>query len=349
MSEKKTVNDYITKFRPELMGLAILWIVWFHSSLSPAIFPWRPVSVCFLFIKAIGYCGADIFLFLSGYGIARSLARNSTSQFAKNRAKKILPIWLSYLPVFLILVTCFFNGTPTITEILGHITFTGFWLEMSYQGNWYVFTIVLFYLLSPMLYLLFKKARVKSRMCMILMCIAFLISFLFFGKTALIAFSRLPIYIFGMYVFMDKKDVSVGTGHILICLMSLITGVVASYLFMYFFPSYLWTFGLWWYPSILIAPALTILLTVLFDKIKTKCGALLWSFRKFGSASLEILLVSDFFFDYVYPSDKLTFVSGQLRNWLIFILSFVIALIYHKIIEVCKSRCTVFLAKKKTD
>ena len=347
MSEKKTANDYITRFRPELMGLAVLWVLWFHSALSPAIFPWGPVSSGFSFLKTIGYGGVDIFVFMSGFGIGRSLSCNSTSQFAKNRLKKILPIWLSYLAMFVFMVTCFFHIFPTMTEILGNITFTGFWLDMNNQGNWYVYMIVLFYLFSPILYSLIKDSRSKFRMCLILMGIALLVSFAFFGQYKLIAFSRLPLYIFGMYLSMDKQKKSVGPGRILVCLMALLTGTAALYVFYTFYHSLLWTYGLWWYPFILITPALTILLSVLFEKIQMKIGTLLWCLRKMGEASLEIILVSDFFFAYVYPSRAMFYVPKKLRNWLIVILAVVIAMIFHKVLEACKKALGSLSLKKK--
>lgn len=42
----------------------------------------------------VGYMGVDIFMLLSGYGIAKSLDRNSTKQFYINRIRKIIPLWL---------------------------------------------------------------------------------------------------------------------------------------------------------------------------------------------------------------------------------------------------------------
>lgn len=60
---KQTIKPMdILKYKKELMGCSILWVMFYHSgSVSQS-------SLCNM-VKGIGYGGSDIFLFLSGMGI----------------------------------------------------------------------------------------------------------------------------------------------------------------------------------------------------------------------------------------------------------------------------------------
>lgn len=107
----------ISKYRSELMGLSILWVVLFHSSIDLNFFPFSE-------IKSIGYGGVDIFLLVSGIGIYKSLEKNSISRFIKNRAKKIVPIWWTYLFLCVVLGSLFFKIHFSKMSILGYATFT---------------------------------------------------------------------------------------------------------------------------------------------------------------------------------------------------------------------------------
>lgn len=81
--------DLLSKYRTAIMGFAALWILFSHV--------WLRVfySIPFLshieeFIKKIGFCGVDIFLFLSGLGLTFSIKKHSTKDFYYNRIKRIL-------------------------------------------------------------------------------------------------------------------------------------------------------------------------------------------------------------------------------------------------------------------
>lgn len=81
------MNTYncIGKHRTELMGFAMIVIMFFHMNFSV------PSQFGILsFIKQTGYGGVDIFLFLSGYGIYHSLKKNSSLLgYYKRRAVRI--------------------------------------------------------------------------------------------------------------------------------------------------------------------------------------------------------------------------------------------------------------------
>ena len=176
----KSPYYYLSQYRSELMGLAILWVVWFHSSVQLNFFHIGIINSSFSLIKGVGYGGVDIFLLVSGMGIYNSLEKNDVSQYIKNRIRRITPVWWSYLIICIVLGYFFFEIHFSKLEILGFATFTGFWLDMPNQGNWYVYAIILFYLVSPVFYSLIKNSKNKLLMTIFLIAVALVISVSFF-------------------------------------------------------------------------------------------------------------------------------------------------------------------------
>lgn len=72
----------ILKYKRELMGCAILWVMFYHSEFASH-------SSLFNMVKSMGYGGVDIFLFLSGMGIFFSLKNNSLGKYIYNRIRRI--------------------------------------------------------------------------------------------------------------------------------------------------------------------------------------------------------------------------------------------------------------------
>lgn len=70
----------ILQYRNVWMGLAILWIVFFHSGLEILVLH---------FVKMSGYGGVDIFVFSSGIGCFYSLDKDQDAErFMIRRIKK---------------------------------------------------------------------------------------------------------------------------------------------------------------------------------------------------------------------------------------------------------------------
>ena len=205
----KSPYYYLSKYRSELMGLAILWVVWFHSSVQLDFFHISFINKTFSFLKDIGYGGVDVFLLVSGMGIYNSLEKNDISKYIKNRIKRITPVWWSFLIISVLLGYFFFHIHFSKLEILGFATFTGFWIDMSNQGNWYVYAIMLFYLVSPIFYSLIKNSKNRLLMTIVLIAVALLVSVPFIGFFKIIVFSRVPIFLIGMFVSSSLKDVPI--------------------------------------------------------------------------------------------------------------------------------------------
>ncbi len=334
---KKSVSPFelLSERRSELMGFSILWVVWFHSSFRLDFFPAEPLNTFFEFIKKTGYGGVDIFLLLSGMGIYRSLSKNNVSDYIKNRLRKIVPVWWAYLALYYLLGKFVFDVAISAKDALGIATFMGFWLNDDIIGNWYVYAIMLFYLISPVIYSLLNESRNKKRMCLALVIISVILSFPFFGVFKLIVFSRLAIYVIGMYFAADLQNAEFTKKSIIFC--AVIFMIFGGVLFVLenSFAKYLWPYGLWWYPFIPLAPAMSLLLTLLFQKISEFADGAMWCLRKTGEASLEILLISDLMFENAGKMNIRT-PSEHLTALLIIVISLTGGFVFHYIIEFCK-------------
>lgn len=107
----------ISNYRTYLMGISILWIILFHTT-RYLYFP----KVIELFQRSGNY-GVDIFIFVSVYGLYRSMHnRHTLRQWYVRRLKRIVPS-------FLIVVTMFaFIECWAVTDYIKEITFIGFLL-----------------------------------------------------------------------------------------------------------------------------------------------------------------------------------------------------------------------------
>lgn len=342
----KSPYYYLSKYRSELMGLAILWVVWFHSSVQLDFFRISFINKTFSFLKDIGYGGVDVFLLVSGMGIYNSLEKNDISKYIKNRIKRITPVWWSFLIISVLLGYFFFHIHFSKLEILGFATFTGFWIDMSNQGNWYVYAIMLFYLVSPIFYSLIKNSKNRLLMTIVLIAVALLVSVPFIGIFKLIVFSRVPIFLIGMFVSSSLKNVPIKRYQWVIILLSFIVGLFVLFVFYKYLPNYLWPYGLWWYPFIVIAPTLSLLVSKTFDILHRVIHPILYLLSILGKSSLEILLVSDYLFAN-FSKIGITVITERITSVFVVLISIIIGVIYHFCIDYTLKRVDMIIKKLK--
>lgn len=185
----------LSHYRSALMGFAAFWIYSLHV--------WQTISGNHLralwvetFIKRIGFCGVDIFLFLSGIGLTYSLekSKNIFSFYYKRIKRIILPFvaaaLLYYRP---------YGWTPA--QFWQNILCISFYRTSMYAFLWFVPAILTFYLVSPLYYRIFIKSSGKIRFTLCVLII-WLICTLFaadkmrydlFGFT-----NRIPVFIIGI-------------------------------------------------------------------------------------------------------------------------------------------------------
>ena len=129
------------------MCIAIICVVFYHLAL-------RGIPIGRL---NIGYIGVDIFMLLSGYGIGKSLQHNSLSKFYKNRVRKIMPIWTLMISLSWS-IYAIGGGKMCITHLVANLSTIFFYFNPDLLPEWYLATLIMFYALSPILYMILKKA-----------------------------------------------------------------------------------------------------------------------------------------------------------------------------------------------
>ena len=140
----------ISRYRGELMGAAMLFIILFHVQL--------PRSDMFFGLRRMGNIGVDLFLFLSGIGLWFSWMkdregenlRQKTVGFYLRRLLRIYPTWLVMASLFY--VGDFMGAgkySKDLADLLGDVLVNwDFWLhdELTF---WYIPATMMLYLLAP--------------------------------------------------------------------------------------------------------------------------------------------------------------------------------------------------------
>lgn len=333
----KTPYGLISRYRGELMGFAALWVVLFHSPLRlPSSWPHFISDPINMFIN-LGYGGVDLFILVSGIGIYQSLIKNSPSRYIKNRVQRIYPIWIAFIVVMLSVFALRYHEYFSFKEILGYLTFFGHWSpKLGRQGNWYVYTIMLFYVLAPVIFFLLRDSKKKALTCAVLVGIVLLgtVSFMtpdkFTQRHLFIAFSRLPLFIVGLYFSAGLKDHVMKALDWIICIALFIIGTAVMVYVYTKQPKLLWRYGLWWYPFLLIAPTMALLLSKLCNLCERGIRHLLAVLRFFGKASLEVFLISNFIFKRAL-AEKVAFTGW--KAVLFTVIATVAGIVFHLIVK----------------
>jgi len=317
--------DILSKHRSKIMALAMIWICAYHASLEIG-------NKAVRFVQINGFGGVDIFLFLFGLGMVYSLRKKpDLKTFYLQRAKRILPY---VVPVSVL--CCFLYGYGVRQSIL-LITLLDFWAN----GNavlWYFSALAVLVLIAPWMVSLLKDKRKFFIVSMVISVMAFI--YFFFSKQMLFA-SRLPVYFAGMYFGeLSLHKVRIQRRHWGMFLTCAAAGVVLLYVCYHRYGDFMWWWGLYWYPFLLIAPSLSMLIAGCFELLETKwkmvsVGKL---FSWVGKFTMEVYLFHELIIKQVdwfiyYSWDP----RGYFRNLISFLITFVIAWGYHHLIQWCLS------------
>ena len=186
----------ISRYRGELMGAAMLFVILFHVGL--------PREDAFYGLRRIGNIGVDMFLLLSGVGLWFSWTkRPSLKHFFTRRYLRIYPAWLIiaclfYIPDFL--------GprqfSTNIIDLLGDVLINwDFWLhdELSF---WYIPATMMLYLFAPAYMQLIIKHPVYRWLPVVMIMWCILVQYVTPIHAAVghleIFWSRVPIFFIGI-------------------------------------------------------------------------------------------------------------------------------------------------------
>lgn len=320
------MSKKISKHRSVLMGIAIIWILFFHTRIVLS----NPILI---FIKEIGYAGVDIFAFLSGMGIFYSLSNNDDSvSFYKRRLYRIAPQYYLMLSLFLV----FFGTNYSLSEIIGNIFCLNIWIGNTKYVYWYVQAILVWYLMSPILFKIINKNKIYTVM---LILILYVVSIAFWKHDALMAMSRFPVFVIGMAFAKDNltnnsfaENKSFLRKKFIALFLILAAGIFLIKFLLNNCVGYLWNYGMYWYPFVFIAPSLCMIISELIDLLEKFYGIeqLVKGMKIIGKSTYEIYLIHTILYNFIW--DKYTLNAAQ---WImIMCISAVLGVLYSKIMSI---------------
>lgn len=194
----------ISKYRAQLMGIAILMVALFHGKMKHS-------NSVVDFLCFSGDMGVDFFFFLSGLGMYYSLLKRPTLvNFMVKRIVRIVPAWFIVNFYIQLKNVGFDFDKIEIFEILKYLTGMSFVLEGSLYF-WYVPAQLIFYLITPFFVQKYCQSKKKA------ICIY---SFVWIGLLALcvifqnagyfIFLFRWPLYFIGiMFGELSCKEIKI--------------------------------------------------------------------------------------------------------------------------------------------
>ncbi|NJJ37889.1 acyltransferase family protein [Paenibacillus apii] len=325
----------ISKYRTELMGIAILWIVFFHSTINVSTVPILNT------IKATGYGGVDIFLMLSGLGLYFAWQKDSNvNTFYKRRLLRILPTYLAV--VFIICFFEWYKGEMPLTDAVLNLTTLSFWLNSDKKFDWYVPSILVLYFLTPFFMNYFKlKNKYIILSAVVIGALLLSVAITPTPLSYLLIFTiRIPIFftgfLVGYWIEIHKK---ITMAHVIINLAAVIFGLTSLLASLKYLPDeYLWNYGIWWYPFILMTLPLCLFLAA-FLQFTSKLGIKKFIFLTFcGTHSLEIYLIHE---RILHLTSKISKSFDNLAyNLICIVITLLLAVLLKKVIAGVTSRFT---------
>jgi len=282
------------KYRSIWMALAILWIVFYHW--GGAVHGSAIVN-----IKKIGYAGVDIFVFASGLGLYHSLNKGSLDLFdyAKRRLSRLLPPYGIYVIIWLLANAFLMKREITLPVISANLF--GIAAFASVRGvNWYLGLLWLMYILAPFFFAIVRKCSKEYHYAMVFVLLLFM-SLAFRGNYVwMLMATRIPTFFIGMvYGKKSTEKESLGKPLVIIAIILSLIGVAGEILcWKYMDETLLNEYGFTWYPLLLMAPGMCMLISLIagwFDTCFLK--GINRVLNVVGNNTFEILLIHLLVFD----------------------------------------------------
>ena len=274
------------KYRKNMMAAAIVLILLYHTKGA-----WPEIAL--KRAAAYFYGGVDVFFFCSGVGCFFSyLGARDPAAFLKRRAARVLPVYLPFILIWITLhvIDSSITFPSALANLFGVHGFTG----IKPAFNWYVSGMWLSYLLTPWLAPLAERCDTRAKAAGALLGLL-LLSAGFWGDTELvIIMTRLPVFFVGMLFAAEslRREALTKTElALLICAVPV--GAALLWETPRFAADVVWNYGLAWYPLLLIAPGLCVLIAAASDRLsRFKAGqAVNRAVAFLGGLTFEIYLV----------------------------------------------------------
>lgn len=180
-----------SKERASLMGIAMIWIMLFHT-----FFLIEPTNLLIAFIKK-GYYGVELFLFASGFGLFHSLSKTpSFFPFYKKRLLRILPVYLLIaVPFFIYLWVS--DGSGFNNFLLRVSTLCIFKKEIYF---WFIFLIIICYLIAPFYFRIISRCKISIVIILPYFVFGLLHVFVQIKPSLELVLHRIPAFLLGMNI-----------------------------------------------------------------------------------------------------------------------------------------------------
>ncbi len=186
----------VSKYRTQIMGVAAVFVLLHHYITSLYKDMYLPVLTV---LAKRANIGVDIFLFLSGIGLYRSMSRDGKAlPFYQRRITRVLiPVLLISLPYWL--ARDFLYRRDGIGMFLLNWTTLSFWTHNN-RTAWYISLLLVLYPLYPLIFRMQKKHTVSIVILTAAVFAAVAAVFQFapeiYDKTE-IAITRIPVFLIG--------------------------------------------------------------------------------------------------------------------------------------------------------
>lgn len=182
-------SQLLTENRTAIMGFSIICIMLYHQN-------WLVNGLFNQYMRMLGYLGVEVFLLVSGFGIAHSLRKNPVRTFYRNRFVRLMPACIVY--GVLKLICCHLPYIPASNDF--------FLLDLFSISHWYIYAIIIYYALSPLLYWAVNRFGWKFLVLVSIASILLIILWpynadaTYFVKYGRWIVKRLPVFIFGISI-----------------------------------------------------------------------------------------------------------------------------------------------------
>jgi len=293
MTENPLALSSLSRYRAQLMGLAILWIMLYHAGL--ALPKWM---LPLMAVKGLGLVGVDIFFLLSGLGLSFSWKSDPQAvPFWRKRFARVIPIFWFFVSLSLLKKAL---GKGLVLADAGRFLGLDFFVSGELD-RWFVPAILSCYLIFPLLAALVRRVGPAYALSGF-SALAWLISVLLVDTPAQhwqIFTVRLPAFGLGVYVghvlankqrapWMETPAMVYGG---LLFGMGMWAALLVSVK-----SATAWRYGLWWYPTVILAYPLCQLAGRALALLSGRTQGLQTWLAHLGAGSLEIYLTHAFVF-----------------------------------------------------
>lgn len=284
VQERHSLTAQISQHRAFIMGFSILSIMLFHQYYIDIV----PFNIFHIF----GYWGVDIFLFLSGMGLVNSLKKNTLKNYYKRRFVRLAPSCILCGSIKYAIFITFGSSLIVLKESL-HL---GIW-SIASLDLWFIHTIIILYLISPLLYKALSKCPYATSMVILWifiiseLTIRSEVGFNWMTPTGVTAWTieRLLVFCAGMMVSVKQWEIGRKISLSLVFLLLGITLVLLSKIHI----SFNGTCACMHLCLTLGMPAILFLCIMTLKIVPKPCYK---SFVFLGEHSLELYLVHEFIF-----------------------------------------------------